>query len=93
MKPRITRVPATGNASSWVLAVDALSRAVNIALSDIADAFEGKGHAHVAAFAEDIFDVDGGFPRYVPNPLPKRPSGLSIVYEAVRSAQIFSCVV
>ncbi len=80
MKPRITRVSPVVGASSWQAAVDSLSRAVNTALSDIADAFEGKGHAHAAAFAEDIFDVDGGFPRYMPNPLAKRPGGLSVVY-------------
>ena len=80
MKPRITRVPPVVGASSWMAAVDALSKAVNIALSDIADAFEGKGHAHVAAYAEDIFDLDGGFPRYMPNPLTKRACGLSVVY-------------
>lgn len=80
MRPRITRVPPTSAAPSWQQGLDALSRAINTALSDVTDALEGKGSMHARAFAEDVFDADGGFPRYLLNPLPSRPRGLSVVY-------------
>ncbi len=81
MKPRITRVPPSSGAMSWQAGLDALSRAINTALSDVADAMEGKGSLHSRAFAEDIFDADSAnFPRFLLNPLPTRPRGLVVVF-------------
>jgi hypothetical protein len=80
MKPRITRVPPAAAAPTWQVGFDALSRAVNVALADVADAFEGKGNMPTRAFVEDVFDVDGGFPRYLLNPVRSRPLGMVVVY-------------
>ena len=81
MKPRITRVPPAAAAPSWQAGLDALSRAVNIALSDVADAFEGKGGMAGRGFVEDVVDYEAAsFPRYLLNPLRSRPSGLTVVF-------------
>lgn len=78
MRPRITRLPPLAGAPSWTLAFDALTRAINTALSDIADALEGKEANATWTLVEDVFDAPA-FPRYLTHGLGSKPRGLAVV--------------